>query len=300
MLQQRVRPRKDTSDEEALSGTEAPSTASGTEGVPEVDPSEKDFVGPEGRSSHRESSPESTASSSPALDDPSTLSFGALARAQETLGKRKRPTSEPSPPAKRTHPSHKDQRPSSQSSKPSLPARASKHAPTALSSKHAVSRRREVVDVPKVVARDPRFDPLTGPLDVNRVAQTYSFLSDYQSSEISQLKTEIRNSKDPTTREKLQKALKRKESRQKAEALKEEKQRVVREHRKEEKERVKQGKQPFYLKRADQKKKVLEKRFESMGEKKVNKVIEKRRKKLAGKEKKMLPERRMGRERDGG
>ena len=54
MLQQRVRPRKDTSDEEALSGTEAPSTASGTEGVPEVDPSEKDFVGPEGRSSYRE------------------------------------------------------------------------------------------------------------------------------------------------------------------------------------------------------------------------------------------------------
>ena len=53
-LQQRVRARKDISDEEALSGTEERSTASGTDGVPEGDPAEEDFVGPEGRSSHRE------------------------------------------------------------------------------------------------------------------------------------------------------------------------------------------------------------------------------------------------------
>lgn len=53
-LQQRVSARKDISDEEALSGTEERSTASGTESAPEVDPSEEDFVDPEGRSSHRE------------------------------------------------------------------------------------------------------------------------------------------------------------------------------------------------------------------------------------------------------
>ena len=154
--------------------------------------------------------------------------------------------------------------------------------------------------MPKVVARDPRFDPLTGPLDGNRVAQTYSFLSDYRSSEIAQLKSAIRSTKDVSAREKLQKALKRMESRRKAEELKEERQKVVREHRKEEKERVKEGKRPFYLKKAEQKTRVLEKRFEGMGPKKVDKVIAKRRKKQAGKEKKMLPQRRRGGEREGG
>ena len=157
-----------------------------------------------------------------------------------------------------------------------------------------------MVAVPKVVPRDPRFDPLTGPLDGNRVAQTYSFLSNYQASEITDLKSAIRKEKDPPAREKLQRALRRMESRRKAEVLKEEEQKVVREHRKEEKERVKEGKQPFYLKKGDLKTRVLEKRFEGMGEKKVNKVIERRRKKQAGKEKKMLPHRRFGGDREGG
>lgn len=84
------------------------------------------------------------------------------------------------------------------------------------------------------------------------------------------------------------------ESRRKAEEMKEETQGVMREHRKQEKERIKEGKQPFYLKKGDLKTKVLEKRFEGMGEKKANNAIERRRKKQAGKEKKALPQRRMG------
>ena len=147
------------------------------------------------------------------------------------------------------------------------------------------------------MARDPRFDPLTGPLNDNRVAQTYAFLSDYRSSEIAQLKSAIRGTKDLSAREKLQKALKRMESRRKAEEMKEEKQSIVREHRKAEKERVKEGKRPFYLKKAEQKTRVLQKRFEGMGAKKVDKVIEKRRKKQEGKQKKMLPRRRTAEER---
>ena len=180
----------------------------------------------------------------------------------------------------------------SSSSKSTKPTRTSKHAPTALSSKRAVTRRREVVAVPRVVHRDPRFDPLTGPLDNNRVAQTYSFLADYQSSEIAQLKSAIRSTKDLATRERLQKALKRMESRKKADVLKEERQNVVREHRKQEKERVKEGKTPFYLKKGDVKTKMLEKRFEGMGPKKIERVMERRRKKMAGKDKKLLPQRR--------
>lgn len=83
------------------------------------------------------------------------------------------------------------------------------------------------------------------------------------------------------------------ESRRKTDALKEERQKVVREHRKQERERVQEGKQPYYLKEAEVRNKMLERRFEGLGEKRLEKVIEKRRKKQAGREKKMLPERRM-------
>ncbi|KAL8796020.1 MAG: hypothetical protein Q9195_001596 [Heterodermia aff. obscurata] len=259
--QSRIRARKDSSDEESLSDSEAQDAASETESALEAGPSDENALDLEEDSSNPE---QSNPPLSPISNDPSSLSFGALARAQEALGKRSRATSEAFPLPKRLRPSHDSQSTPSHPSKVSLPARASKHAPTTQSSKYAVSRRREVVAVPKVVARDPRFDPLTGPLDGNRVAQTYSFLSDYRSSEIAQLKSAIRSTKDLSAREKLQKALRRMESRRKAEQLKEESQRVVREHRKEEKERVREGKRPFYLKKAEQKTRVLEKRFEDV------------------------------------
>lgn len=67
---------------------------------------------------------------------------------------------------------------------------------------------------------------------------------------------------------------------------------MVREHRKEEKERMKEGKKPFYLKEGEIKKRALVTRFEGMGEKKRERVLERRRRKKAGKEKKMIPERR--------
>ena len=82
------------------------------------------------------------------------------------------------------------------------------------------------------------------------------------------------------------------ESRRKAEEGKEERQAVIREHRKLERERVRSGKTPYYLKEGEVRSKVLEKRFEGMGKRKVERVIERRRKKVAGREKKMMPERR--------
>ncbi len=66
------------------------------------------------------------------------------------------------------------------------------------------------------------------------------------------------------------------------------------EHRKQEKELVKQGKKPFYLKKSEQKKRVLIDKFASMKKGQVDRAIERRRKKVAGKEKKELPMTRRG------
>ena len=286
VLHQRVRARKDTSDDEAIS----PSDASSAE-TEHSDARGTDKDASEDNSEDPHDSDTPSQSSSPPADDPSTLSFGALARAQEALGKRKRPTdSQPlTHPNNRTHDAERKSHPRTSSH----PPRPSKHAPQALSSKHAVSRHRTVIDTPTLTPRDPRFDPVTGPLDSNRFTQNYSFLSTYRASEISALKTAIRAPKTSAQeKEKLQTALKRMESRRQAEEAREREREVVREHRKGERERVKEGKKPFYLKEGEVRKRVLVRRFEGMGERRRERVVERRRKKMAGREKKMMPRRR--------
>lgn len=129
-------------------------------------------------------------------------------------------------------------------------ARSSKHAPAVQSSKRMVSRKRKVVDVKKPVFRDPRFENVSGPRpDEHAVEKRYAFLNDYRVSEIAELKSTIKKSKNEAEKERLKKKLLSMESQQKTRANKEKQQDVIREHKKKEKELVKDGKQPFYLKK---------------------------------------------------
>lgn len=172
--------------------------------------------------------------------------------------------------------------------------RTSKHAPAELSSKKAVSRKREVVPTQKPNHRDPRFEPINAAVDERKIKQNYSFLDAYRDSEVLELKLAIRKTKDSEGKEKLKRALLSLESRKKAQQIKEQQQEVLRRHRKVEKEKIEQGKRPFYLKKADQTKMALIERFEGMKGKQVDKVIERRRKKKAAKEKKGMPDMRRG------
>lgn len=63
----------------------------------------------------------------------------------------------------------------------------------------------------------------------------------------------------------------------------------MREHRKKEKDAIGQGKKPYYLKRGELKRLALVKKFEGLGEKKVERVIERRRKKKAASERREMP-----------
>ncbi|KAF2419902.1 DUF947-domain-containing protein [Tothia fuscella] len=169
--------------------------------------------------------------------------------------------------------------------------RSSKHAPTSMSSKRAVTRRRDAIPLSKSKIRDPRFDPLTGPLDAEAVRRKYAFLDTYQADEMSTLRTSIKNPKLPDTeKEILKRQLLSMQSKQKAKEKEDLEKKVLREHRKKEREMIEQGKKPFYLKRSEQKKQALVERFGGMKEKEKNRVIERRRKKLSGKERKGLPE----------
>ncbi|PIN07723.1 hypothetical protein CDL12_19704 [Handroanthus impetiginosus] len=55
-------------------------------------------------------------------------------------------------------------------------SRANKNRPMEMSSKKPVGRFREVIQVPKKVVRDPRFESLCGTLDVDGFKKRYNFL----------------------------------------------------------------------------------------------------------------------------
>jgi ribosomal RNA-processing protein 36 len=169
--------------------------------------------------------------------------------------------------------------------------RSSKHAPTSMSSKRAVTRRRIVVPLAKSKIRDPRFDPLTGPLVQTDVDKKYSFLDTYRSTEMSELRTTLKNPKVPEhEKEALKRQLLSMTSKQKAKEKEDAERKVLREHRKKEKDMIKQGKQPFYLKKSEQKKQALVERFDGMKARERDRVIERRRKKLTSRERKNMPD----------
>ena len=169
-------------------------------------------------------------------------------------------------------------------------SRSSKHAPAELSSKKAVSRRREVVQTRRLDYRDPRFEPLSGPIDEAKLRKNYSFLETYRDLETAELRAAILTSRDADSLEKLKKALQSLESRKKAEAAKDQEQAVLRAYRAKEKELVVQGKKPFYLKRGERKRLALVERFEGLKDKQVDKIVERRRKKKTARERRGIPE----------
>jgi ribosomal RNA-processing protein 36 len=174
-------------------------------------------------------------------------------------------------------------------------ARSSKHAPAVQSSKRAVTRRRNVVETKQAKSRDPRFDNISGTKpDENLLQKRYGFLDDYKASEMAELKAAIRKTKNEEDKEKLKRKLLSMESQKKAKDAKEKQQEIAQEHKKKERELIKQGKNPFYLKKGEQKKLALVDRFQNMKSKQRDKVMERRRKKVASKERKNMPAERRG------
>ncbi|KAK6541650.1 rRNA biogenesis protein rrp36 [Orbilia ellipsospora] len=169
--------------------------------------------------------------------------------------------------------------------------RSNKHAPTEMSSKKAVSRRRTVIELPTDTTRDPRFDRIggSGVPDNSKIERNYAFLDEYRDSEIKTLRQEVAKEKNPIRKESLQKTLQSLESKRETKKRQLDHDRILAEHKKKERDAIKQGKKPFYLKKSDQKKLILATQFANMGERQRSRVIEKKRKKIASKEKKRMP-----------
>ncbi|KAA6412320.1 MAG: hypothetical protein FRX48_04472 [Lasallia pustulata] len=311
-LQRRVKSRKDESDDEVISGTDSPAsersqpaTVDDEEGsLSNGSESEGDQNGDEDRLQPSGSHPPEE------VAELSSISFGALAKAQQSLGERKRkrledpsdssilPKRSQDPVTSRLSPSQSAEAIERRAGKNDHRdfSRSSKHAPAELSSKKAVSRKRGVVPTTKLDHRDPRFEHLSGPIDEMKTKRDYAFLEEYRDDEMKQLKETIHRTKrtDEATTEALKRALLSMESKKKAQAAKDKQQEIIRTHRAKEKELIKQGKKPFYLKKSEQKKLALVERFRGLKGKQMERVMERKRKKKAGRERKNMPDVRRG------
>ncbi|KAG0020593.1 rRNA biogenesis protein rrp36 [Podila clonocystis] len=168
--------------------------------------------------------------------------------------------------------------------------RNDKNKPMEIGSKKPVGRFRQVVEVASTKRRDPRFDSLSGKLDTDLFEKSYGFLKDYQADEMKKLRELIKKERDEDMKEKLQTQLSRMVDRQATEAAQKRRQEIKREHKRKEKELISKGKNPFFLKKSDQKKLELIDKFKQLKDspKALAKAMEKRRKRNSAKEKKTI------------
>ncbi|KAG6005689.1 hypothetical protein E4U21_007753 [Claviceps maximensis] len=285
-LERRVRPRREDKWEpepESLSASEQADSDDDSPAEKRVDNVDSDSEDEDQEDSEDGSSVSSSESHTPRVDL-SSVSFGALARAQASLP----PPSKNSSPDQDTTNTTTASSLHAKSSRPAPAKRSSKHAPQEQTSKRPVRRLREIIPDTRRKPRDPRFDPLVGNLDETKSRRAYAFLDEYRETEMADLRAQIKKIKNPDEKEVLKRQLMSMESRKKAQKKKDEEQALLAEHRAKEKELVAQGKTPFYLKRSEQKKQLLVGRYEKMSKGQVDRAIERKRKKVVGKEKKEL------------
>ncbi|KAG2259863.1 hypothetical protein Bca52824_079157 [Brassica carinata] len=167
------------------------------------------------------------------------------------------------------------------------PARANKNRPMELSSKRPVSRFREVIQAPKKVVRDPRFDSLAGNVDPEGFRKRYSFFFEEKLPvEREELKKKLKKTKNPEDVEELKDQLTYVEKLLKYDPSTNSKGKsILTEHKKKEREAAKMGKKPYYLKQSEIRKQELIEKYNSLKESgKLSSFLDKRRKKNATKD----------------
>lgn len=173
-------------------------------------------------------------------------------------------------------------------------SRANKNRPMEMSSKKPVGRFREVIQVPKKVVRDPRFESLCGNLDVDGFKKRYDFLYEEKlPAEKEELKKKMKKAKDPELTKQLKDQIKQIDRDLKSATTKRTEKDILAEHKKKEREAAEKGKRPYYLKKSEiRKQKLIEKYNELKESGKLKSFIEKKRRKNAAKDHKYMPYRR--------
>uniref|UniRef100_A0A0D9XFU3 rRNA biogenesis protein RRP36 n=1 Tax=Leersia perrieri TaxID=77586 RepID=A0A0D9XFU3_9ORYZ len=174
--------------------------------------------------------------------------------------------------------------------------RASKKRPMEISSKVRPPRFREIIQVPKKVVRDPRFEPIYGSVDKEGFRKRYNFLFDNElPAEKEKLQKSIKKSKDPNAIEEMKSHITWIDKQLRSHPKKNTETEILREHIKKEREAAKTGKRPYYLKKSEIRERKLMNKYNELKEAgKLDAFMERRRKKNASKDHRYMPYRRNG------
>ncbi|XP_021754148.1 ribosomal RNA processing protein 36 homolog [Chenopodium quinoa] len=169
--------------------------------------------------------------------------------------------------------------------------RANKNMPMEVSSKKPVSRFREVIQVPKKVVRDPRFESLCGNLDEEGFKKRYNFIYEEKlPAEKQELKKSLESSKDPEKITELKTRIALIDKQMKSDSTKLRRNQILSEHKKKAREAVKQGKRPYFAKKSEIRDLIHMEKFKDLKEKgKLDSYMEKKRRRNAAKDHRFMP-----------
>ncbi|XP_020769892.1 kelch domain-containing protein 3 isoform X3 [Odocoileus virginianus] len=179
-----------------------------------------------------------------------------------------------------------------QSSRPPVPKTcvADKHRPLEMSAKVRVPFLRQVVPVSKKVARDPRFDDLSGEYNPEVFDKTYQFLDDIRAREKELVKKQLKKRRSGEEHEKLQQLLQRMEQQEMAQKERKRQQELRLALKQERRAQAQQGHRPYFLKKSEQRQLVLAEKFKELKRsKKLESFLSRKRRRNAGKDRRHLP-----------
>ena len=247
---------------------------------------EQQSAGDRGSQSSVESDP------TPGDDDLKDISFGALAEAQARLNPnpRKRKLADQDQDTDKITERDRELRKDidyTNRGQVKHTSRSSKHAPAAMSTRNPVSRKRTIFSPPPAEKfRDPRFDASViadsrrdNTSSTQGASRNYAFLSDYQATEVLDLKAQLKKTKDPDQHAQLKRQIMSIEAKLRNAQFQRREAEILQEHKKKEREAIREGKKarPYYLKQSDLKKQIEQERQEAMG-KRARDKSEKRKK----------------------
>ncbi|KAK5944862.1 rRNA biogenesis protein rrp36 [Knufia obscura] len=237
-------------------------------------------------------------------DDLKDITFGALAEAQARLDpnprKRKLADRDESPEkfTERDRELRKDIDYTNRGQVKHI-ARTSKHAPTTMSTKNPVSRKRTIFSPPPADKfKDPRFDASViadsrrdNTSSTQRANHNYAFLSDYQATEVLGLKAQLKKTKDPDQHDQLKRQIMSIESKLRNAQYQRREAEILQEHKKKEREAIREGKKarPYYLKQSELKKQIKQERQDAMGKRARDKSDKRKKKREKTKEARDMP-----------
>ncbi|KAM6182106.1 ribosomal RNA processing protein 36 homolog [Erethizon dorsatum] len=167
---------------------------------------------------------------------------------------------------------------------------ADKHRPLEMSAKVRVPFLRQVVPISKKVARDPRFDDLSGEYNPEVFDKTYQFLNDIRAREKELVKKQLRKHRSEGEREKLQQLLQRLEQQEAAQHERKRQQELRLALKREQRARAQQGHRPYFLKKSEQRQLALAEKFKELKRsKKLESFLSRKRRRNAGKDRRYLP-----------